>query len=88
MAIRELARALDTPSGTLRDNIQRLLIHRGDRAAAPVLVTVAQNSAWPETRMQALCALDGLGALTPELLVPRGPDRSASGRPAPGDPPE
>jgi putative membrane-bound dehydrogenase-like protein len=68
LAAAELAQALDTPNGTLRDNVQRLLVHRDDRTAAPVLVTLAQSSTRAETRMQALCTLDGLGALTPTLV--------------------
>jgi putative membrane-bound dehydrogenase-like protein len=78
LAAVDLARELETPNGTLRDNVQRLLVHRGDRVAAPVLVALVQESARPETRMQALCTLDGLGAVTPALV------RTALGDPHPG----
>lgn len=59
----ELAKQLDSPNGTLRDNVQRLLVQRGDRAAVPALKEIAARSARPEARMQALCTLDGLQTL-------------------------
>src|SRR5258705_13268925 len=68
LATPDLARALDTPNGTLRDNVQRLLVHRGDRTATPVLTSLVKTGSRPEARMQALCTLDGLGALTPDLF--------------------
>jgi putative membrane-bound dehydrogenase-like protein len=68
LATRELASALESPNGTLRDNVQRLLVHRADRAAAPVLEDLARSSSRPEVRVQALAALDGLHALKPSLL--------------------
>jgi putative membrane-bound dehydrogenase-like protein len=68
LATPDLARALDSPNGTLRDNVQRLLVHRGDHAADDVLMALARTSSRPETRMQALCTLEGLGALTQGLV--------------------
>jgi putative membrane-bound dehydrogenase-like protein len=68
LATLNLAKAIDTPNGTLRDNIQRLLVHRADRVAAPELATLARSSTRAETRMQALCTLDGLKTLTPALV--------------------
>ncbi|WP_435017917.1 neutral/alkaline non-lysosomal ceramidase N-terminal domain-containing protein [Tundrisphaera sp. TA3] len=65
----ELARAIDTPNGTVRDNVQRLLVHRGDRSAAPTLVELAKTSTHPEARLQALATLDGLGVLDPDTLL-------------------
>ena len=44
LATPELAAAIDSPNGTLRDNVQRLLVHRGDRSAVPVLATLAGSS--------------------------------------------
>jgi putative membrane-bound dehydrogenase-like protein len=68
LASADLAQSLDTPNGTLRDNVQRLLVHRGDRAAVPVLESLANRSMLAQTRMQSLCTLDGLAALTPALV--------------------
>jgi putative membrane-bound dehydrogenase-like protein len=63
-----LAGAIDHPNGTFRDNVQRLLVHRGDRSAVPTLRSLIRTGSRPESRTQALGALDGLGALTPDLL--------------------
>jgi putative membrane-bound dehydrogenase-like protein len=65
----KLASALDSPNGTLRDNVQRLLVHRADKAAAPILSGLARSSKRPACRAQALAALDGLGAIEPSLLL-------------------
>ena len=67
---RDLATALVTPNGTVRDTVQRLLIHRADPSAAPVLADLARTSKIPECRTQALATLDGLGALDPAILLP------------------
>jgi putative membrane-bound dehydrogenase-like protein len=64
----ELAAALDSPGGWQRDMAQLLLVERGDKSVIPALATMAGKSPRPETRLQALCALDGLKGLTPALL--------------------
>jgi putative membrane-bound dehydrogenase-like protein len=69
LPIRDLAAALDSPNGTLRDNVRRLLVHRADRAAAAVLGDLAKRSDHPEARAQALGALDGIGALESATLL-------------------
>ncbi|MDG3008223.1 neutral/alkaline non-lysosomal ceramidase N-terminal domain-containing protein [Paludisphaera mucosa] len=68
LATPALAEALDSTNGTLRDLVQRVLVHRGDRSAVPALEKIAAASARPEARAQALWALDGLGALTPTAV--------------------
>jgi putative membrane-bound dehydrogenase-like protein len=68
LSTRDLAAALDSPNGTLRDTVQRVLVHRADRAAVPVLIEQARSSTRPECRAQALGALDGLGAIEPSIL--------------------
>jgi putative membrane-bound dehydrogenase-like protein len=75
---RDLAAALDPPNGTLRDIVQRVLVHRADRDAVPVLADLARTSPRPEVRAQALGTLDGLGALGPETI------RGALADPHPG----
>lgn len=65
---RELAAALDSPNGTIRDNVQRLLVHRADAAAVGVLTDLARSSPSPECRAQALCTLDGLAVRAPSVL--------------------
>jgi putative membrane-bound dehydrogenase-like protein len=64
----ELVAALDSPNGTQRDLAQQMLIWKGDRAAAaPPLMQLVMTSERPQTRLQALCTLDGLGT-TPATL--------------------
>jgi putative membrane-bound dehydrogenase-like protein len=74
----ELARAIDSPNGLIRDAAQRLLVHRGDASVAPSLADLARSSPRPEARMQALRTLDGLG------LLAAGPILAALVDPHPG----
>ena len=60
---RALVRELDSPNGTERDRVHAELLVRNDRKAAPALERLATSAAKPEVRVQALCVLDGLGAL-------------------------
>jgi putative membrane-bound dehydrogenase-like protein len=65
----ELVSALESPNGWQRDTAQRLLVHSGDRTAAAPLEGMLAASHPPKTRLQALCTLDGLGAVTPRVLL-------------------
>jgi putative membrane-bound dehydrogenase-like protein len=69
MSTAELAAALDDSNGWQRDMAQRLLVQSGDPAAIPLLSTLLRSNARAKTRLQALAALDGLGAATPEILL-------------------
>ena len=64
----DLAAGLATPNGTERDRIHLEILRRGDRAAAAPLTRLVKSSGLPAVRLQALCALDGLSSLSPELL--------------------
>jgi putative membrane-bound dehydrogenase-like protein len=64
----ELVRTLDHPNGWHRDTAGRLLFERRDRSAAPLLETLFDESRQAETRVQALYALDGLGALESSMV--------------------
>lgn len=75
-----LVAALDTPNGTVRDLATQVLLWRDDKAAAPLLEKLARESARPEARLHALCALDGLGKLTPALVQRAMNDRHAGVR--------
>jgi putative membrane-bound dehydrogenase-like protein len=63
-----LVAALDSPSGWQRDTAQRLLVERHELAAVAKLEQLARTGARPEARLHALCTLDGLGALKPEIV--------------------
>ncbi|HLW63819.1 MAG TPA: PVC-type heme-binding CxxCH protein, partial [Gemmataceae bacterium] len=64
-----LVKALDTPNGTVRDLAGQMLLWKNDASAAEALEQLARKSSHPEVRMQALCILDGLKKLTPELVL-------------------
>jgi putative membrane-bound dehydrogenase-like protein len=63
-----LVAALDSPSGWQRDMAQQMLLRRHDPTAIPLLEKQAVENARPLCRLHALCTLDGLDALKPELL--------------------
>jgi putative membrane-bound dehydrogenase-like protein len=64
-----LVAALDTPNGTVRDLATQMLLWSDDKAAAPALEQLARTAKRPEARLHALCALEGLGKLTPALVA-------------------
>ncbi len=66
----DLVAALDSPNGWQRDTVQRLLVERGDKRAVKSLNRLIVKSESAKTRLQALCTLDGLDAVTPAVLKP------------------
>lgn len=56
-------------NGWVRDTAQRLIVESGDAAAIPALKEMLQNEN-ALARLHALWTLDGLAAITPELLRP------------------
>jgi len=67
----EVVAQLASRNGWNRDTAARLLYERQDRAAIEPLKKLAASGALAESRMQALCALDGLQALSPDILLER-----------------
>jgi putative membrane-bound dehydrogenase-like protein len=65
----KLVAALDTPNGTVRDLAHLELTQRGDPAALRPLQEFARQAKQPAVRLQALCVLAGLQAVTPIHLV-------------------
>ncbi len=63
-----LASALDHPSGTVRDLVQQRLVERQDTASVAPLRKLVAKADRPQTRLQALCSLDGLEALDQRTL--------------------
>ena len=57
------------PNGWWRDTAQRLLILKQDKGAVPALTAMAQTDKNPLARVHALWTLEGLGALTPEIIA-------------------
>ncbi len=64
----DLASALDSPNGTERDRVQIELLHRQDKSTATKLRHIAVEAELPQTRIQSLSALSGLGELDLETL--------------------
>jgi putative membrane-bound dehydrogenase-like protein len=60
----ELVALLDHANGWHRDTAARLLYHRQDPAATPLLLALARAAKTPQGRMHALRALDGLASLS------------------------
>ncbi len=65
----ELVNLLETSNGPQRDLIQETLISRADQSINVQLINLLKNSQHPLARLHALCTLDGLGVITPEILV-------------------
>lgn len=64
-----LVAALDSPNGPQRDLAQAMLLWRDDQAASTPLKRLIRSASRPQTRLQALCALDGLQALDDDTLL-------------------
>jgi len=73
----DFLRCLESRNGWERDLGQRLLVERTARDAVPALETLLHNHKNPRTRMHALGTLDGLNALSEELLCDALRDESA-----------
>jgi len=59
----QLVRELENPNGWWRDNAQRLIQERQDKAAVAPLHALLKNSHYDLARLHALHSLEGLGAL-------------------------
>jgi putative membrane-bound dehydrogenase-like protein len=71
MTTAELVALLEHSNAWQRVTASRLLYEQSDRAAVPLLEKLARDSQSPLGRMHALYALDGFGALTASVLLPR-----------------
>ena len=71
-----LVSTLAHPNGWHRETAARLLYERRDRRAIPPLEALSHEASGAPGRIRALWALDGLEALSPEILLPRLDDRS------------
>ena len=65
----DLVVLLAHPNAWHRDTAARLLYERRDVAAAALLTNMVMHSQLPQARLQALQALDGLGALNEAVVV-------------------
>jgi putative membrane-bound dehydrogenase-like protein len=60
--------ALDSPNGWQRDTAQQLLVEHRDKDAVFLLEKLAAESKRPLARLHAICTLDGMDALKPEVV--------------------
>ncbi len=65
----ELARAISHPVGWWRDTARRLLVERQDKSAVPRLKELVENAPLPQSRLQALQTLHGLGAADSDAII-------------------
>ena len=61
--------ALRHPNGWVRDTAHRLFLENQPSGMVAALTGLVRNEPSPKTRLQALCILDGLSGVNPELLV-------------------
>lgn len=69
LSIEELVRMLESSNGWQRDKAQMMLIWKRDERAPELLENLARTSGSALARVHALCTLDGLGVLKPELVA-------------------
>ena len=69
LATPQLAKALNSGNGVLRDSIHQELVRRRDKTAAAPLASIAKAAKLPQARLQALCALEGIGELKDAQLL-------------------
>lgn len=65
----DLVQQLESPNGTLRDMVQQLIVTRGDKSVVPDLKQMVKQGKSPAARLHALCTLDGLDAITDDVLL-------------------
>jgi mono/diheme cytochrome c family protein/glucose/arabinose dehydrogenase len=76
----ELLAHLEHPNGWWRDTAQKLIVLSGDQSVAPALEKMARESHSDLARMHAIWSLEGIGALSPELVREKMQDEHASVR--------
>jgi len=69
LSIPELVQVLTSPNGIQRDMAQQWILNQNNPKAVPELEKLLQNQESELGRLHALCTLDGLGELRPEILA-------------------
>lgn len=65
-----LVGSLASAEGWVRDTAQRLLVERKDPASIPALAALAKKGKTWQSRVHALWTLEGIGAISSEVLAP------------------
>ncbi len=71
LSLEDLVQQLHSPNGWVRDKAQQMILWAESGATGSVVALLASQrlAPQPQTRLQALCTLDGLNALTSEILI-------------------
>ena len=69
LSVKQLVALFESPNATQRDMAQRVLIWKRDKSSLPLLEQMALQNELPTARLHAICTLDGLAALTPDVLI-------------------
>ena len=64
----QLVARLDHPNGWWRDNAQKLIVLSGDKSVVPALLNMARTATNHLARLHALWTLEGLDALSPDVI--------------------
>jgi glucose/arabinose dehydrogenase/mono/diheme cytochrome c family protein len=80
--IEKIVPFLGHANGVIRDTAQRVLVEKKDAAVAPAIAKVATTDTNPLARIHALWTLEGMAALTPDVLTACVKDRNAKVRAA------
>ena len=65
---KDLVQYLSHPNGWWRDNAQRVLIERNNRATIPALIDILKSQNNSITKLHALWTLEGMDVFTPEVI--------------------
>jgi mono/diheme cytochrome c family protein/glucose/arabinose dehydrogenase len=71
---------LGDKNGVIRDTAQRLLVEKKDGAVAPAIAKIATSSANALAKIHALWTLEGMAALTPDVITACLKDKNAKVR--------
>jgi mono/diheme cytochrome c family protein/glucose/arabinose dehydrogenase len=75
-----IAGLLGHENGVIRDTAQRVLVEKKDATIAPAIANIATTSKNPLAKIHALWTLEGMAALTPEVLTACMEDKNAKVR--------
>ena len=67
-------------NGFIRDTAQRVLVEKKDATVAPAILNLAMTGKNPLAKIHALWTLEGMGALTPEVITACLEDKNAKVR--------
>ena len=76
----QIASFLGHANGVIRDTAQRVLVEKKDATVAPAIANIATTSKNPLAKIHALWTLEGMAALSPEVITACLQDKNAKVR--------